>query len=182
MRPREAYHGYLFGYDAHTLAQASAFLNTSPTGTEGSIWQSGQGPAADANGFVYVITGNGSWDGVQNWGESFLKLNPAPALTVADWFTPASWDNLNTNDLPDPPSACSRRRVDSRPALGDGRAARKENSTCSAWTISGNESPTDAGAVQQFQAVTPPSPNSATNLDRVHGGSAPSIGTAPSTA
>jgi outer membrane protein assembly factor BamB len=92
---REPYHGYLMAYDAKTLAQVAVF-NTSPTGTEASIWQSGQGPAADADGNVYVVTGNGSWDGVQNFSESFLKFSPS--LKLLDWFTPTNHDLLDKQD------------------------------------------------------------------------------------
>lgn len=92
---KEPYHGYLMAYDARTLAQASVF-NTSPTGSEASIWQSGQGPAADADGNVYVVTGNGSWDGVQNFSESFLKFTPQ--LKLLDWFTPTNHLALDEKD------------------------------------------------------------------------------------
>lgn len=92
---KEPYHGYLMAYDARTLAQASVF-NTSPTGSEASIWQSGQGPAADADGNVYVVTGNGSWDGVQNFSESFLKFTPQ--LKLLDWFTPTNHLALDKKD------------------------------------------------------------------------------------
>jgi hypothetical protein len=92
---REPYHGYLFAYDAQTLTQSAVF-NTSPTGSEASIWQSGQGPAADADGNVYVVTGNGSWDGVHNWSESFLKFTPD--LKLLDWFTPTNHFALDKAD------------------------------------------------------------------------------------
>jgi hypothetical protein len=92
---KEPYHGYLMAYDAQTLVQAAVF-NTSPTGTEASIWQSGQGPAADADGNVYVVTGNGSWDGVQNFSESFLKFSPQ--LKLLDWFTPTNHFALDKAD------------------------------------------------------------------------------------
>ncbi len=92
---REPYHGFLMAYDAKTLTQ-NGLLNTSPTGTEASIWQSGQGPAADEQGNVYVVTGNGSWDGVQNFSESFLKLSPA--LKLLDWFTPSDHEALDKSD------------------------------------------------------------------------------------
>ena len=92
---REPYHGFLLAYDAQTLQQTAVF-NTSPTGTEASIWQSGQGPAADAEGNVYVVTGNGSWDGVQNWSESFLKFTPQ--LKLLDWFTPTNHEELDRAD------------------------------------------------------------------------------------
>lgn len=92
---KEPYHGFLIAYDAKTLVQVSV-LNTSPTGSEASIWQSGQGPAADAEGNVYVVTGNGSWDGVRNFSESFMKLTPH--LKLLDWFTPTNHFALDKRD------------------------------------------------------------------------------------
>jgi hypothetical protein len=92
---KDPYHGFLMAYDAKTLAQVSVF-NTSPTGSEASIWQSGQGPAADDEGSVYVVSGNGSWDGVHNFSESFLKLSPS--LKLLDWFTPTNHDALDKAD------------------------------------------------------------------------------------
>jgi len=92
---KEPYHGFLMAYDAKTLAEVSV-LNTSPTGSEASIWQSGQGPAADEKGNVYVVTGNGSWDGVRNFSESFLKLTPR--LKLLDWFTPTNHFLLDERD------------------------------------------------------------------------------------
>jgi hypothetical protein len=93
---KEPYHGFLLAYDAKTLGQVSAF-NTSPTGSEASIWQSGQGPATDDEGNVYVVTGNGSWDGVKNFSESFLKLSPR--LQLLDWFTPTNHVALDKGDI-----------------------------------------------------------------------------------
>jgi len=85
----------LMAYDAKTLQQVSV-LNTSPTGSEASIWQSGQGPAVDEAGNVYVVTGNGSWDGVNNFSESFMKLTPQ--LKLLDWFTPTNHFELDKRD------------------------------------------------------------------------------------
>ena len=92
---KDPYHGFLMAYDAKTLRQVGVF-NTSPTGSEASIWQSGQGPSADAEGNVYVVTGNGSWDGVKNFSESFLKLSPT--LALLDWFTPTNHLQLDAKD------------------------------------------------------------------------------------
>jgi len=92
---RDPYHGFLFAYDAATLQQTAVF-NTSPTGTEASIWQSGQAPAIDSNGNIYVVTGNGSWDGKQNFSESFLKFTPQ--LKLLDWFTPSDHFELDKHD------------------------------------------------------------------------------------
>src|SRR5271170_5147904 len=92
---KEPYHGFLMAYDAKTLAQVAVF-NASPTGSEASFWQSGQGPAADDEGNVYAVTGNGSWDGVQNFSESFLKFTPQ--LKLLDWFTPTNYFQLDKDD------------------------------------------------------------------------------------
>ena len=50
--------GALFAFDAATLQQV-AFWSPTPTGDNGGIWQSGRGPAADADGNVYLMTANG---------------------------------------------------------------------------------------------------------------------------
>jgi hypothetical protein len=92
---KDPYHGFLMAYDAKTLAQVAVF-NSSPTGSEASFWQSGQGPAADADGNVYAVTGNGSWDGIHNFSESFLKLTPQ--LKLLDWFTPTNHFALDKAD------------------------------------------------------------------------------------
>jgi hypothetical protein len=55
------YYGWVVAYDAYTLQQRAAF-NTSPNAKESGIWQSDTGPAADDNGNVFVITGNGKFD------------------------------------------------------------------------------------------------------------------------
>jgi Malectin domain/Fibronectin type III domain/PQQ enzyme repeat len=89
------YHGFLFSYDPSTLAKVAVF-NASPTGNGNSLWMSGQGPAVDASGNIYFGTGNGTWDGVSNFSESFIKLSPG--LTLADWFTPANHANLDGGD------------------------------------------------------------------------------------
>jgi outer membrane protein assembly factor BamB len=92
---KDPYHGFLLAYDAKTLAQVAVF-NTTPTGSEASIWQSGQGPAADAAGNVYAVSGNGSWDGKVNFSESFLKFDPK--LRLLDWFTPTNHLQLDKDD------------------------------------------------------------------------------------
>jgi PQQ-like domain len=95
------YHGWVLGYDSQTLASVSV-LNLTANGSDGGIWQSGVGPAADASGNVYVITGNGTFDdntGGGDFGDSFVKLQPnANSLTVADYFSPNNQAMLSTDD------------------------------------------------------------------------------------
>ena len=93
---KEPYHGFLIGYDAVALHQTAVY-NASPTGEGASIWQSGQAPALDSRGNIYIVTGNGSWDGKQNFSESFIKLDPH--LKLMDWFTPTNHEMLDKMDM-----------------------------------------------------------------------------------
>lgn len=90
------YHGFVMGFDAQSLARVAVF-NTSAKGAGASIWQSGTGPAADENGNIYVVTGNGSWDGTSNFSESFLKLKTS-GLELTDWFTPSDHAAMDGTD------------------------------------------------------------------------------------
>jgi outer membrane protein assembly factor BamB len=94
------YRGWLLAYDATTLDQAAAYCTTKRPSGGGGIWQAGNGPAADANGNIYAMTGNGSYD--PDAGEmsmSFIKLDHDLQLT--DWFSPTRAKCLSTepNDV-----------------------------------------------------------------------------------
>ncbi len=93
------YHGWVVGYNTSNLLQAPISFNANPSGSQAGIWMSNQGPAADTNGNIYISTGNGTFDGSVNFGESFLKLTRSGGnLTRASWFTPFNWSSLNSSD------------------------------------------------------------------------------------
>jgi hypothetical protein len=99
------YNGWLFAYSAtgsSVLHQVAIFC-TSPDKGASAIWQSGDGPAADPSGNIYVATGNGAFDlntGGRDAGNTVLKLAlQSGALVVLDYFTPSNTANLTTNDL-----------------------------------------------------------------------------------
>src|SRR4051812_19717289 len=99
------YHGWILGYDASTMQQRVVYNNT-PNGSAGGMWESGTGMAADADGNLYVVTGNGSVGdagdptNLTNRGSSALKLTPSgPTMRVASYFTPYNFQFLNDNDL-----------------------------------------------------------------------------------
>ena len=94
---RDPYHGWVMAYSAGTLQQVGVLCLT-PDGSKAGIWQSGQPLSSDANGDLYVATGNGSFDAVRNFGESVIKLNPNLS-SVLDWFAPDNWAQLNGGDL-----------------------------------------------------------------------------------
>jgi len=80
--------------------------NDTPNGANGGIWMSGQSPSADASGNLFLSTGNGTVGTPSdrrdpiNRGESFLKLTRSGTnLTVASWFTPYNFTNLENGDI-----------------------------------------------------------------------------------
>jgi hypothetical protein len=88
------WHGWLFAYD-ESLNQTAIFC-TSPNGYGGGVWHSQGKPAFDGSGNVYIVSGNGDYDGSSNFGQSALKLSAS--LSVLDWFTPTDWATLNLTD------------------------------------------------------------------------------------
>jgi uncharacterized protein (TIGR03437 family) len=92
------YHGWLMSYDASDLTHQNGVYVSTPNGDEGAFWQSGRGPAVDELGNIYAVTGNGDFDGVQNFGQSFLKLSGTVPAVVAS-FTPDDWKSMSDNDF-----------------------------------------------------------------------------------
>jgi uncharacterized protein (TIGR03437 family) len=91
----EPYAGWVLSYDEMTLAQTGV-LNLEPNGQEGGIWAAGSGPAADANGNIYLLTGNGTFDAALNssnfpargdFGNAFVKIATSGPPSVTDYFT-----------------------------------------------------------------------------------------------
>jgi hypothetical protein len=95
------WYGWIVGYtyNGTTLTQTATF-NADPniSGGGGGIWMGGGGPAIDASGNLYVITGNGDFDVANhNYGDSLLQLNGS--LGVTSSFTPSDQSSDNANDL-----------------------------------------------------------------------------------
>jgi hypothetical protein len=85
--------GFCFAFDVASNRVSAMLALTAGRGA--GVWMAGQGAVADAAGDLYVLTGNGDFDGVSQWGESFLKLRYTPAgrgkpavLAVVDHWTP----------------------------------------------------------------------------------------------
>jgi hypothetical protein len=96
----QPYHGWVLGYDATTLNQTMA-VNLTSTGEGGGIWQANGGPAADAAGNIYVVTGDGTFDtgsnNRKNYGDSYVKISPNG--TILDFFTPHDQGNIDINNF-----------------------------------------------------------------------------------
>lgn len=86
--------GWLIAVDVERWAVTAAWCST-VRGTGGGIWMSGSAPAIQSDGSIWVVTGNGDFDGLHDFGESVVRLRYAgPAnggkgsLTVTGWWTP----------------------------------------------------------------------------------------------
>lgn len=96
----QPYHGWILGYRPSDLTQVMAWSST-PSGVQAGFWQSGQGVMADAANNLYALTGNGTWNGTDDYGMSAVRLSPGltgpPA--VSSFFTPGNYLCLNNKDL-----------------------------------------------------------------------------------
>ena len=89
------YTGWVMAYSESTLQQTQV-LNLTPNGSDGSIWMSGDGLAADSQGNIYLLDANGTFDTALDanafpskgdYGNAMLKLTTANGkLAVADYF------------------------------------------------------------------------------------------------
>jgi hypothetical protein len=104
----EAYHGWVVAYEAATLNPVGVYCDTcGDTLAEkpdrcsasclGGIWQAGGGPAADASGSIYLMTGNGTFDKDRHdFGSSFIKFD-RDVKVVGSW-TPPNYKCLTETD------------------------------------------------------------------------------------
>lgn len=65
---------------------------------QSGLFGRGQGEVDPATRSVWIVSGNGPWNGRTNWGDSVLKLNPA-GTRLLDAFTPANQQQLADGDL-----------------------------------------------------------------------------------
>ena len=93
------YTGWILGYglNAQNKLVQTSVLNITPNGSDGAIWASGAGPAADIHGNIYVLDANGTFDTTLtangfpingDFGNGFLRLSTSTGPQVADYFEP----------------------------------------------------------------------------------------------
>jgi hypothetical protein len=94
--------GWLLAYDETTLQQVGSF-NTSPDIGLTSIWQTGNGIAADEFGNIFAVTAESAAYGGQSYCNSVLEftntIGQQNSLSLADFFTPDDVAYLNVHDL-----------------------------------------------------------------------------------
>ena len=140
------WHGWLFSYNASTLAQ-KAVLCLSPNSYGAGIWASGAGLPIDdgtPGGRMFVVTGNGPrtappFNSTSSFGESVVAFSLANGgITPTDEFTPYNYQTLNNSDwdlgsggilmVPDQQGA--------HPHVADHWRAKRDASPCSIATTS----------------------------------------------
>jgi len=102
------YHGWVFAYDVSdpkAPKKIDAFCNT-PNGTglrsesRAGIWMSGEGPSVDSEGNIYFVSGDGTYNGSTDFGNSLVKARLAGGkIRIGDWFTPENQELLKNKDV-----------------------------------------------------------------------------------
>jgi len=93
------YAGWVIGYRTSDLTQV--FQWSSTLTQQGGFWQSGQGIMADSSNNLYLMTGNGGWNGTNSFGMSAVRLWPGfPGFPdITSFFTPGNYQCLNSQDM-----------------------------------------------------------------------------------
>jgi len=105
-----SWHGWIFSYNAATLAQIDVYCAT-PDGSGAGFWMGGAGPAAEVNdlakpyGRMFIASGNGSYaastpyTNTMSYGMSVVDLDlSGGVMTVEDEFTPYNEAALDAGD------------------------------------------------------------------------------------
>ncbi len=87
--------GWVFAFDVASNTVAASLALSQGHGA--GVWMAGQGLAADKTGRLYGVSGNGSFNGTTDFGESVFKIRYRPATTTAaaslritSWWAPYS--------------------------------------------------------------------------------------------
>ncbi len=94
--------GWLLAYSASNLSQVAVWnaspdtAGVGPYASAGGVWMGGGGPVADSYGDVYIVTGNGPWDGNNAMGDSVIAF--LPTLKIVDSFTPDAYEFMDCDD------------------------------------------------------------------------------------
>lgn len=81
----------------HVLLRPTPGASTYCPDRDSAMWGRGEAAIDPVNKDVYVVTGNGRWNGTTDWGDSLLRLSP-DGSHLLDSFTPANQAFLDEND------------------------------------------------------------------------------------
>jgi hypothetical protein len=75
---------WMMSYNKTTLAQEAIF-NVNPGSKNGSVWMGGHGVAADSTGNMFFAVGDGSFDQLDEFGDSIVRLGPPASGTFSSF-------------------------------------------------------------------------------------------------
>ncbi len=76
------FHGWIFGYDASDLSRQVGVYMTARRTAMAVLSGNPDAVRLPTEGNIYAVTGNGDYDGMQNFGESFVKISADGSATL----------------------------------------------------------------------------------------------------
>lgn len=90
------YHGWLVAVPEGGGPLQTFETDSQPGDDEGALWASGNAPAIDSSGDIWVTSSNGI-SSTFDFGDAVIELDSN--LNVLDWWAPANWQELDLEDL-----------------------------------------------------------------------------------
>jgi len=90
------YHGLVISAPEDGSAPATFTVANLPGDNQGAVWMGGAAPVIDAQGNVWVASGNADTGSTPDASDSVLKLSPT--MQLLDSFTPSTWKSDNDSD------------------------------------------------------------------------------------
>jgi len=90
------YHGLVISAPEDGSAPSTFTVADLPSDNQGAVWMGGAAPVIDAQGNVWVATGNAATGTTPDDSDSVLKLSPT--MSLLDRFTPSTWKSDNDTD------------------------------------------------------------------------------------
>ena len=94
------YHGYVVSAPEDGSPPAAFEVSSLPGDSQGAVWMGGGAPVVDAEGDVWVASGNGNFQSPGNsFDDSDAVLELSPTMALLQYFAPVHWYRDNALDL-----------------------------------------------------------------------------------
>ena len=94
------YHGLVISAPEDGSPPSTYVVANFPGDKQGAVWMGGAAPAIDAQGNIWVSTGNSAFfSSTDHYDGSDGVLKLSPSLKLLDYFAPSTWYNDNANDF-----------------------------------------------------------------------------------
>ena len=90
------YHGLVISAPEDGSVPSTFTVADRPGDNQGAVWMGGAAPVIDAQGDVWVSSGNAATGSTPDNSDSVLKLSPT--MSLLDTFTPSTWKSDNNGD------------------------------------------------------------------------------------